>query len=211
MNAHEDAQGDKVRASPNILDMLGGAALGLFVGILVGLSTTPIVSIVITALVALLAGFFGLSEKSSFAPSPAGIVRLAGFGLVASLATLIGVWIRTHETLAPSIAEQKEMLRTIGYDDHTNEQRDLLKYLRYGLLPSGVTEAKSTPRIGVLFSTTAPDFCSDLARLTSPLDSIQILEGDSRLRTLALKLRAMPPEKQRDSVDIIKMVLCPDI
>jgi hypothetical protein len=125
-----------------VYDLLGGASLGMFLGILVGMSATPVVSIVITALVALLAALFGLSDKSPFSTSAAGARRLIAFGLSATLFMLTGIALRTHETLAPSVDHQREVLRNIGYADRTKEQTEMLRYLRYGLVPAGTTVNK---------------------------------------------------------------------
>src|SRR5581483_8750442 len=108
------AAGTKSQPGP-LGDLLGGGSLGLFLGILIGLSTTPIVSIVITASVALLAAFFGLSDKLPISISRAGSRRLIAFGLSATIFTLTGVWLRTHETLAASVQDQRSVLRGLGY------------------------------------------------------------------------------------------------
>jgi hypothetical protein len=47
----------EIRCGGDCVDFFGGASLGALLGLLIGLSTTPVVSIVITGLVALLAGF----------------------------------------------------------------------------------------------------------------------------------------------------------
>jgi hypothetical protein len=160
----------------------------------------------------LLAAFFGLSDKSRLSTSSAGARRLIAFGISAAVFTLIGVWLRTHETLAPSVEDQKQVLRALGYDDKTKEQTEMLRYLRYGLVPSGVTLAKQPqPTVGVLYSTIAPSTCDDLQRTRIPDDFIRILsEGDDRLKRTADKLRSLAPENRSDAVNIAKLILCPE-
>jgi hypothetical protein len=193
-------------------DLLGGASLGLFLGILIGLSTTAVVSIVITALVALLAAFFGLSDKSRLSTSSSGARRLIAFGVSATIFTLVGIWLRTHETLAPSVDEQKQVLRSIGYADKSKEQTEMLRYLRYGLLPAGATVGKqSQASFGVLYSNVAPGTCADLLRTASFDDFVKILsDGDEQLKRVAGKLRELAPEKRSVGLETAKLTLCPE-
>ena len=118
------------------LDVAAGASLGALLGLLVGLSGSPIVSSVVTGLVALLAGLFGFSDKISPNPTIAATRRIVAFGLAALIATPAAVYIRTHDWLAPSVAAQRVKLLEIGIQDK-KDQDVMLRFLYLGVLPPG--------------------------------------------------------------------------
>lgn len=191
-------------------DCLGGTSLGLLLGLLIGLSVTSVVSIVITALVALLAGIFGLSNNGPLQMSAAGVRRLATFGFAAALFTLVGLWIRTNDVFAPSVEQQKATLKAIGYTDGSKEQSEMLRYLRFGLLPTGVTASKEPQASrSVLYANVSPGFCDDLARTTSTLDLLNLFSlSTSALRRVGERIKNLPPEKQAVATDYAKIFLC---
>jgi hypothetical protein len=192
------------------MEVFGGVSLGCFLGILIGLSTTPVISIVITGLVALLAAFFGLSEKLGLAASTAGTPRLIGFALSAAVFTLVGVGLRTHEILMPSIASQQQALQKLGYADGSKEQAELLLFLRYGVLPAATTAATEHPPAGgVLYALPAPNVCADLSKASAPADVIRILKsGDNHLKAVADRIDKVTPERQGDAADVAKSIVC---
>jgi hypothetical protein len=190
-------------------DWLGGGALGCLLGLLVGMSSTPVVTIIITALVALLAGLFGLSDKSPIKMSGAAVRRLAAFGLAASALIVVGVWLRTHDVLAPSVEQQKQMLRAMGYEDRSKEQTELLRYIRFGLLPAGLTVSKEAqPRSGVLYGDVPAGFCDGLARIQATPDLLVLLDTEASLRRTGERIRSMPPDRQAAAVEFAKLYLC---
>jgi hypothetical protein len=186
--------------------VLGGIALGAFLGFLIGLSTTPVVSIVITGVMALLGTFFGLSNKLAFSISEDGPWRLCAFGIAASLCMFWGMYLRTHQSLMPSIDEQKADLRKLGYADNTKEQTAMLAYLRYGVSLPGATAP--TPGGGVLYA--LPNLCPDLSKAHEPADMIRVLgEADNRLKTVADKIKTFTTDQQGSAADVAKSILCP--
>ncbi|HEV7821235.1 MAG TPA: hypothetical protein VGO84_08635, partial [Burkholderiales bacterium] len=117
-------------------DFAGGAALGLFLGTLMGLSATPVVTLVVTALVALLAGVFGLADKLSPTMAAGAARRLIAFGIVATIAMPTAIWVRTHEVLSPSIEQQRQNLQAMGVTD-PKEQKEMMQFLRFGITAAG--------------------------------------------------------------------------
>ncbi|WP_119421061.1 hypothetical protein [Desertibaculum subflavum] len=203
------------RDTGEAVDWAGGVALGLLLGLLIGLSVTPVVSIVVTALVGLLAGLFGLGEKSALGISAAGARRLAAFGFAAVIATPIAIWLRTHDVLAPSLADQRATLREIGYADGSPEQKEMLRFLRYGIAPAGSTvtaEASrgATARGGVLYAGNPAALCGRLMQAGATPDLLLQLDnaGDAKLRDMATRIRALPPEKQTPALDFARIFLC---
>jgi hypothetical protein len=192
------------------VDWAGGASLGALLGLLIGLSTTPVVSIVITAIVALLAGYFGISDKLPLGMSLPGAHRLMAFAISATLFAMGGIWVRTHEVLAPSVEQQKAMLRGMGYADNSKEQIEMLRYLRFNLLPTGATAAKDPQRLsGVLFADPTATFCDDLSRTRTFPDLLVLLsQSQQPLPRLGDRLKNLAAEKQAGALEFAKVSLC---
>lgn len=203
-------EGETQGRIPAWADWLGGAAIGILLGLMIGLSATPVVSMVISGLVALLGGLFGLSESSPFKPSLASARRLIGFALAAAILTPVGMHVRTHNSFAPSLADQKADLATIGYADGSDEQREMLLYLRYGLLPKQATEAeKASVQQSVLYSDLPAGLCGEISRLSSAEDLIVVLsQSKAPLPKMAEALRALPAADRASAVAHARVFLC---
>lgn len=192
------------------LNLGAGMSLGLLLGMLMGLSASPVVSIVITALVALLAALFGLAPSSGLRPDLVGAQRLTAFAVTAALVTPIAVWVRTHDLLAPSTEEYRERLREIGYRDGQSAQLEMLRYLRYGLLPAATTAAGDRNRATVLYAEFSPTFCDALARTTTVDDLLVLLRAESSLQNVASAIAVMPEDRKAAAPEWAKVLLCRD-
>jgi hypothetical protein len=142
-----------------LANFFAGIGLGALFGLLMGLSVAQTVGGVIAALAAVLAGFFGLSDKGVIG-SPA---RVAGFGLAAVAGIVGGVALRAQDTL--SLTPQQAVARwtTAGYP--AEEARSLVTFERLGIRPQG-REVAAPPQPGrqtALFSGAAPGDCQRLA------------------------------------------------
>jgi hypothetical protein len=124
-------------------DIIAGSCLGLLLGISMGLSTSPVIGVVVTGLVAILGAFFGLAEKDDRPFSAAAARRLTAFALVASLSALGSVWLRTHGTLGPTVQEHRKMLAEMHVPD--DQQAALLVQLHWGLVMSAPAKDESRP------------------------------------------------------------------
>jgi hypothetical protein len=183
----------------------------------VGLSATPIVSTVVTALVALLAGLFGLSDKLSWTMPSGAARRLVAFGVAATLATPAAIIVRTHEWLSPSIGQQRQGLQQMGIVD-PREQKDLLLLLRFGIQPSGrspsVKDGASSMQIGqgVLYATPT-GFCDEIMRLrvqgAPPADYLTLLRSATEdLRRIGEAIAALSQDRQKTVLDAAPVYLC---
>ena len=106
------------RLNPMYSQLFAGVGLGLLVGILVGLSSSPVVSVVVGALAAgmvTLLGFTRSSKGSEPSYSEGSTIRLGGFGVACAAAVIWGLFIRTHNWASPSIAEQVSDVQKAGY------------------------------------------------------------------------------------------------
>jgi hypothetical protein len=196
---------------------MAGAALGTLLGLLVGLSASPVVGSVVAALTALLAGLFGLSEKLPLGLGAGGARRMAGFGVAATLALLAGLHLRSHQWLAPDVNQLKRQIAELGITDPA-EQRQLLKFLRFGLLPDG---AKATPEAGkgtgpgasLLYASEAPAFCDELRRLqrdgATPADLlVHLTTGSEAAGRAAARIQALPAPERAAALRAAPLYLC---
>lgn len=206
-------------AAPSAIDWIAGAALGLLLGLLVGLSATPVVSAVVTGLVALLAAMFGLSDKLPLGLSRAGAHRLAAFALAAALAVLGGLQLRTH-WLAPDVAELRRQLEEIGITA-PEEQRQMLRFLRFGLLPAGTQAAgKDGEAARLAVAATLPllyaepaAFCGPLRRLVTegaaPADLLLHLQtGGDAAKHARTAIQALPEAERAAALRAAPFYLC---
>ena len=202
------------------MDWITGASLGLLVGLLVGLSTSPVTATVVGALAALLGGVFGLAEKLPTGLSSAGARRLAAFALACVVALLCGVLMRTYQVLAPSAEHWRAQLKEIGISDE-REQNQMLRFLRFGLLPQGVqaagkdgeTAARSfASNQGLLYAENT-SFCAglrDLIRTDAGADDLlsHLRLGGSSTRKVVQTIQDMPPADRLKALQAAPLYLC---
>jgi hypothetical protein len=206
-------------SAPSAIDWAAGAALGLLLGLLVGLSATPVVSAVVTGLVALLAAIFGLSDKLPLGLSRAGAHRLTAFALAAAAALVLGLQLRSS-WLAPDVAELRSQLEEIGITEPA-EQKQMLRFLRFGLLPAGtqaVGKDGEAARLAVastlpLLYNDTPQFCAELRdRVRAgavPADLLlQLRRGSDAARQAGLAIAARPAEEQAALLAAAPHYLC---
>jgi hypothetical protein len=197
-----------------LTDIATGASLGILLGVLVGLSASPIVSGVAGGLVALLAGLFGLAEKAGRGFTSTGARRMVAFGLFAVMATPVGILARTHEWFAPSVAWQRASLTEIGISD-PKEQNEMLRFLRFGILPKDASAAPKDSAAAnvvsaqqpVLYSTPA-EFCDAFMQLTSAQDRLGLMGRTNGTRDIANAIRNLPDDQQDAALNAGKIYLC---
>ncbi len=205
-----------VRSASRRADMFAGGSLGALLGLLMGFTTSPVASIVVTGIVALLAGFFGLSDKLSLSFSAGAARRLTAFGVAAVLMIPAAIWMRAHEILGPSVQQQKLLLNEIGISG-ADEQKQMLRYLRFGLLPSGVVaNAKDVPPVAggkpFLYSISA-SFCNELSKLQAlkaPVADFEMLFATSgeEYGKIGTAISALPAEKKMTTFNAAPTYLC---
>jgi hypothetical protein len=209
------ANGTDQCAEPIASDITAGAAIGVFLGLLIGLSGSPIVSGVATGLVALLAGIFGVSEKLAVNFSYAAKCRLIAFAVSAIISVLAAMYVRTHDLLAPSISSQKAVLGEMGITDK-KDQTEMLRFIKYGILPVGtVAPAKDSSadafahqRLTVLHAQSA-QFCRSLliALSGSQEDFLKFLDENDLKETAAI-LRRLPEPERKPAIAASRVYLC---
>lgn len=203
------------------MDWLSGASLGLLVGLMVGLSVSPVAATVVGALSALIGGVFGLTEKLPAGLSSTGARRLTAFALATALALVIGILARTHQVLSPSTRQLRDRLSDIGISD-PNEQRPMLIFLRFGLVPSGMQtigkDGEISGRVigglhGFLYAENA-SFCTSLRTMIqngSGHEDILSYLRSSEVKTTqntAKAIAALPPPEQANALRAAPLYLC---
>jgi hypothetical protein len=133
--------------------LFAGMGLGLLVGILVGLSSSPVVSVVVGAIAAgmvTLLGFTRPAKEGESSYAEGSTVRLGGFGVACAVAVLLGLFIRTHNWLSPSIADQVAEVQKAGFS--SEEARRWVAYKNVG----AILESRSTRGSGGGMDAPAP-------------------------------------------------------
>ena len=145
-------------------DIVIGASLGALIGFLVGLAVSEVVGSVIAGLVALLTAFFGLQEGNSIL-RPATPQRIVAFSAAAVLAVLLGITIRTHDVLAPSLKMRALAWQEVGVDKKT--AGEIVVFERLGVMPVSWTTTvdaiqAAKERSTVLFANKIANSCDTL-------------------------------------------------
>ena len=200
-----------------------GASIGMLLGLIMGLSASPVVMTVLGALAAGLLGLLGVTAHSKSANHEAastGALRVFGFGLFCAVFLVIGILWRTHNTLAPSLtAQEKELSASSSLTKAEVHQILLLK--AFGLTPATGTKDSTalTPVPGknvaatsasVLF-TGQGDVCQVMRRdqynsLSSYLGSLRDHGGE--FSNLADAISRAPADDQEAIATALSKLLC---
>jgi hypothetical protein len=183
------------------LHAAAGAGLGLCVGILIGMTTTPVIGTVVGALAALFATVFGVRLQDV-----EGFARIGGFGALCVLGVLVGVALRTHNVLGISVSQQVAEWVAAGYDGATARQIVLFREL--GLLSDKAGVLTTTSRAEQIgpspasshLSAGSEDQCSrmDPVNFENTPDNIvrSYTNTGGTWRSLAESVGGLPPERQ---------------
>jgi hypothetical protein len=108
--------------------IFAGTGLGLLVGILVGLSSSPVVATVVSALAAGMVTLLGFSKQNATdddnykdrtlltsLASRDSALRLGSFGVACTIAVVFALFLRTHNWASPSISDQIAEVQRAGY------------------------------------------------------------------------------------------------
>lgn len=147
------------------MEVFAGASLGGLVGLLLGLSSSELVGIVVSALTALLGAYFGLKDNSSNTPlQGARLLRVGTFGVSCIVAVLVGLFLRSNNVLGISPEELAESWRKAGFE--RSDAGQLAAYQRLGLMKGnwrGSEDQKiasiQATSLGILFSDQSPSDC----------------------------------------------------
>jgi len=116
-----------------------GLGVGLLLGLLLGLAVSPVVSVIIGTISSLLAVLLGLNENYL---NPAKSIRIGSFGLFCVVGILSGVYIRSHNSLAPSLQSLYNEYRAMGFSD--KDSRNFIAYQEFNLTPENWSKIDTT-------------------------------------------------------------------
>ena len=112
-----------------VIALGAGVGVGAVVGIIMGLSASPVVGTVLGALSAGLLVLLGLNNRPSDALSS---LRVAAFGIACMAAILLGIAVRTHSWLSPNVHEEVARWTSAGFSPQQAQQ--LVLFERTGIL-----------------------------------------------------------------------------
>ncbi|MBT1688113.1 hypothetical protein [Dawidia soli] len=123
------------------IHIFSGIGLGLLIGICIGLSSSPVVAIVLTTLTSLLAAYFGLKPASEqIEQKSERLLIMIAFSFTCVTAILGSVYIRANGLLSPPTGKLIGELRELGFSQE--EARTIFLYKEYGIVPPGSLVAK---------------------------------------------------------------------
>jgi hypothetical protein len=210
--------------------LFAGAGLGLLVGVLVGLSSSPVVAGLVGALAAGMVTLLGFArpakENQQAQPSYTGysegsVVRLGSFGVACAAAVILGLFIRTHNWASPSIAEQVSEVQKAGYSG--DEARRWVAYRNIGtatLAANSDASAASTHSTGgtasaagsVLFSGANQGECQhfDTNRYKDAQEHLYALRQlGGKYAEYAEKISSLDASQQKTVLNSLRLLFCP--
>lgn len=193
-----------------VSNILSGASIGLMLGLLMGLSASPVVALVVGAIAALLGTVMLPPPKVSTHDAMASRQKTAAWRSAAlSLATIAGVgagiWLRTHDALAPprpTLKQQVEEAVAAGFS--AEEARKLVAAREFGTsAPSQQPSDPSTANIrhSILFGMDS-DTCerinpSNFESITVAAAAYEAKGLGSLARVARALVHELPEEAQR--------------
>lgn len=201
--------------------VLAGLGLGLLLGLIAGLSVSPVVQTILGALVTVVAGFLTLQSSAVDTGFLNRVrmneLRIGCFGLACVAGIMLGLYARTHDSFGPSMKQQVARWTEAGYS-----QADALDFVAFqdlGIKPKGTEVAAVDERQkqsqGVLFASALnKDDCqrSDPSQYKhDPKVVLDIFKGlgNDKLTTLAKQIQSsVPDHKQQALVDAAWDALC---
>ena len=136
------------------MQAIAGAAIGGLLGLLLGLSTSPVLAGVLSALIALLGGF--LVANKPLASAEIDAVKVTGFSVGCALFVVVGILIRTSGLVSGSdIVDRFRQLKAIGYADEDARRLAVI-------VPSDqASQLLAKSKAGGLFSSETEQNCAD--------------------------------------------------
>jgi hypothetical protein len=195
-------------------NVFSGTGVGLLLGIVVGLSSSPVVGTVVGALAAGLLALLGLKDSRDH-PSPIQALRLAAFGFACTLGVIIGLVLRTSDWLSPKLSIQQQEWKAIGFSD--DEAKKIVLYRSTGLIMGPFTVPQGSASLGgktasSLFSgSSATDTCTatDTAQYASTAEHVKALkQAGGSLERLADVIKDMKPDDQKRFLETINRWVC---
>lgn len=131
--------------------VFGTLGFSLFLGTLVGLSSAPVVGIILAALAGLIGLVVGAGRNARVEAigeiTSIEFPLLGIFGIFALAGVLLGLYVRTENPWGASIVEQKAEWIAAGYEE--TQANSLVIFQEIGLTPPGWTPSQETGNPGI--------------------------------------------------------------
>jgi hypothetical protein len=197
-------------------NIYAGLGLGLLVGTIIGLSIAEVTGIVVGALTSLLAAFFGL--RSNKEGETGNQMVIGTFGIICLLGIFLGLYIRTHNLLSPSLSSEIKEYQEASFD--ANEIKEIILFTKLGLVPEGFQFSKEGKEAGNAALSVVMASDQDELHLcvvideNSSLDDIKEAFGESggKYQEIEAHLSTMisDPAELRNTLLFFKQLICED-
>jgi hypothetical protein len=188
-----------------------GAGIGTLLGLIMGLSASPVVSTVLGALSGGLLVLLGLASRPDGAGESKGELRVLGFGFFCSVFLVVGIFLRTHDVLAPSFAaEERTLSASSTLTKSEIHQILLLKALGLSADKEGTVQSVRGPASPYLFAGRG-DVCQVLRRdlYSDPAGYLEALQAHgSDFEKLADSIKRLPTQEQDALATSLSNLLC---
>jgi len=218
----------KLARKERIVSLYSGGGLGLLLGVIMGLSVSPVVATVLGALATLLGSLLGLQggepptaetpEVALKALSRRNVsgLRLGSFGFACVAGIFLGLFIRSNEVLSVDTKKLVTSFEDAGYDKKS--ALDLAAFQKLGLVPAGrqvqYTETQKALQGNLYEGLAKIDFCGDVSMKKFGNDVNEVLKAyrrqdNEQLKRLADELAALQSSEERKNLVVaLENVLC---
>ncbi len=188
-------------------DLFAGAGLGLLLGVIVGMTTSPVVEIVVGTLMSLLAVFLGLEgskvlKSEGLAGLKVNHMRIGAFGFATLIGLLVGLFIRINNPLVAPLDDQFERW-TAAFPNDPLLVKQMVIYERTGIQPTAIDygEGSAGPTAVTLQKETAAATRAVLYSLFKAYDvCVQLRPGRLSEESLLANYRTPGAPKGLDEV-----------
>ena len=164
----------------------GGAGIGLLFGVIMGTSITPTVATLLGVLTTMLGGILGLNDALF---NDAKAARIGSFGVACVLGAYLGLFVRSHNLLAPSIEDLKKSYVAAGFSEE--QALNFIAMKEFGVPLSQLDKATQVA-LPSGFAAPVADSGSDVGTdFNTDMDTEAELEAESTADASA----ALPPSK----------------
>ncbi len=219
---------DPIKRTSIAADVFAGAGIGLLLGTVLGLSTTPVVALVVGALSSLLAVFLGLDGKQTTSRLPAvNAIRIGAFGFATVAGLALGLHVRINNPLASD--PSRAMARwSEAFPDNPTLARQMMVHERTAITPWRLTYDETADndapvrldtgaagaKQAVLFSSLSDyDACSRLdperfATADETLSAYSRGDPPDLVRAVGDQIGALPGDERGLAVQLAHEILC---
>lgn len=215
--AETQSIGTPTSGSNNAINVFSGIGMGLVVGIMLGMSVSPVVAATLGTLASLLGAFLGLQGEGATGESILGKIKINGvrigsFGFACIGGIMLGLFFRSSEMFSASIADEVAKWTKAGYS--ATEARQFVAWKKLGIQPKDtqvqigdVQKAASSSLFGTLADL---DLCNKISLERLGNDPSEVLrvyrnlykpEVEDAKNTLYQKLSALADKIERLPVD----------